>query len=78
VGYAITPDEAYWKSTLRSIKPNWINVSDLKGMASPVADQFNVWMTPMLYILDKNNVIKGKPRSIPELHAKLVELLELD
>ncbi len=78
VSFAIVPDEDYWKSGIQNFKSRWINVSDLKGMASPVARDFNVWMTPMLYILDKDNVIRGKPRSLPEIHAKLVELLPVE
>lgn len=78
IAIAITPDESYWKSVLRKFNSKWVNVSDLQGMESPVATQYNIWMTPLLYVLDKNNKITGRPRSIPEVHARLVELLPLD
>lgn len=78
IAFAVTPDADYWKSTIRKYDAKWLNVSDLKGMASPVARNYNIWMTPILFILDKDNKITGRPRSIPEIHARLVELLPLD
>lgn len=52
---------------------NMIHVSDYKGLASPLIPQFNVWSTPLIYMMDKNNKIIAKPSNEAELYQSLIE-----
>jgi thiol-disulfide isomerase/thioredoxin len=51
---------------------NWINVSDYREFLSEVVDEFNISVTPVMYLLDANGVITDKPTSIPVLYSNLV------
>jgi len=77
--YAIAIDDSsdVWMSEIRKEKYNWVSVSDLKGLLSPVLDQYNVWMTPTMIMLDKNNIIVNKPRGVEDIHATLLQLLKM-
>ncbi|RLD65743.1 MAG: hypothetical protein DRI84_06175 [Bacteroidetes bacterium] len=77
--YAIAIDDSLnmWMGEIRKEKYEWISVSDLKGLLSPVLDEYNVWMTPMMFMLDKNNIIVNKPRGVEDIHATLLQLLKM-
>ena len=77
--YAIAIDDSasIWKKEIVDEHYNWISVSDLKGLNSPVLDTYNVWMTPMMYMLDKNNIIVNKPRGMEDIHATILQLLKM-
>jgi thiol-disulfide isomerase/thioredoxin len=51
---------------------NWVNVSDYREFLSEVVDQFNISVTPMMFLLDEQGVITDKPSSIPVLYSNLV------
>ncbi|MFO7723323.1 MAG: redoxin domain-containing protein [Bacteroidales bacterium] len=51
---------------------NWITVSDYKEFLSEVVDQFNVTVTPVMYLLDADGIITDKPTTIPVLYSNLV------
>lgn len=50
----------------------FINVSDYKEYLSPVIDQFNINLTPIMYLLDEEGIITDKPTTIAALYANLV------
>ena len=77
--YAIAIDDsaAVWKEEIRKEGYNWISVSDLKGLESPVLDKYNVWMTPTMFIMDEKNIIMNKPRGVEDIHATLLQLLKM-
>jgi peroxiredoxin len=74
-GISIDNDRNLWTSTIRELNLNWINLSDLKGMNSPIIDTYNITNTPSIIILNKDNIIMTKPKNIDDIHATLVELL---
>lgn len=74
VAIALTDDEIEWKKNIHKYKMNCTNLSDLKGMLSEIVTTYNVWMTPSLFLLNSENQIIGKPRSVNEIHSKLVEI----
>jgi thiol-disulfide isomerase/thioredoxin len=51
---------------------SWINVSDYQGFVSDIVEEFNISVTPVIFLLDKDGRITDKPKSIPELYANLV------
>jgi len=77
--YAIAIDDSLnlWLGEIRKEKYPWVSVSDLKGLTSPVLDKYNVWMTPTMFMLDKNNIIVNKPRGVEDIHATLLQLLKM-
>jgi peroxiredoxin len=75
IGIALDDDAALWKNHIRKDSLPWISVSDLKGMVSPVVDSYNIWMTPTIFILDKNNVIMKKPKGTTDIHTTLIQLI---
>jgi peroxiredoxin len=49
----------------------WINIAQLKGWDSPVAEAYDVSATPSFFLLDKDKKIIAKPRSIEKLEEIL-------
>ena len=49
----------------------WLNICDLKGWGSPIAKDYNVFATPMMFLLDENLKIVAKPLDVRELEKLL-------
>ncbi len=75
IGIALDDSRSTWKNTIKSLNLNWISISDLKGMASPIINTYNITSTPTIIILNKDNIIMTKPKNINDIHATLAELL---
>jgi len=74
-GISIDEDRELWTKEINDLKLNWISLSDLKGLNSPIIDTYNITNTPSIIILNKDNIIMTKPKNIDDIHATLVELL---
>ena len=68
---SIDTSRAEWTSFLSEQKVNWINVSDLKGFGGKSADDFNIYATPTMFLLDREKKILAKPISLMELEQSL-------
>jgi peroxiredoxin len=77
--YAIAIDDSMsmWKNEIKKNGYPWVSVSDLKGLSSPIIDKYNVWMTPMMFMLDENNIIMNKPHGMEDIHATILQLLKM-
>ncbi|MCF8298820.1 MAG: redoxin domain-containing protein, partial [Saprospiraceae bacterium] len=75
IAIAVTDNKRVWKKAIKEQNVNWTNLSDLKGAKSELADKYNVWLTPAMFLLDSNNIIISRPKFKSEIYAKLVELL---
>jgi len=77
--YAIAIDDSLdmWKDEINRFHFPWVSVSDLKGLSSPIIDNYNVWMTPMMFMLDEKNIIMNKPRGMEDIHATILQLLKM-
>ncbi len=62
-----------WTTFLNEQKLTWINVSDLKGFNGKPADDFNIYATPTMFLLDRQKRILSKPISLRELEQALRE-----
>lgn len=64
-----------WEQTIKSEKMKWVNVSDLKGLSSPIAARYNLNNNfPILYLLDKEGKIVGKSPVTEEILASLKKI----
>lgn len=75
IGFAIDEGFDLWKKDIAKNNLEWTSLTDGKGLSSPVVEAYNIWMTPTIYILSKDNVIMKKPRSTDEVHATLLQLI---
>jgi len=73
VAVAIDTSKAAWATTVATEGMNWINLSDLKGFDVEVADLYNIYATPTMFLLDSQKTILAKPISYRELEAVLRE-----
>ena len=63
-----------WEEVIRMEKFDWINYSELKGWDGSIAKKYGLWATPVFYLLDSNNKIILKPRTLEQLRRKLSQL----
>jgi thiol-disulfide isomerase/thioredoxin len=71
VAVSIDTSRTEWNKFLKEEKLSWINVSDLKGFGGKPADDFNIYATPTMFLLDKGKTILSKPISLMELEQSL-------
>lgn len=62
-----------WTSFLKEQKLNWLNGSELKGFNSVSSDEYNIFATPTMFLLDRDKKILAKPISYKELEQALLE-----
>ncbi|MFC2100387.1 thioredoxin-like domain-containing protein [Bacteroidota bacterium] len=62
-----------WLSFIKSFTGNWVHCSDLKGWNSKAADDYSIYATPTMFLLDINKKILAKPVTYNELYAALRE-----
>jgi peroxiredoxin len=60
-----------WSNFIKEQKLSWINVSDLKGFNGKPADDYNIYATPTMFLLDREKKILAKPISMMELEQAL-------
>jgi len=68
---SIDTSRTAWTTFLRDQKLDWINVSDLKGFNGKPADDYNIYATPTMFLLDREKMILAKPISLMELEQTL-------
>ena len=62
-----------WTTFIREQKLNWFNGSELKGFNSISADEYNIFATPTMFLLDSEKKILAKPISYRELEQNFRE-----
>jgi len=68
---SIDTSRTAWTGFLKEQKLSWINVTDLKGFNGKPADDFNIYATPTMFLLDREKKILSKPISLRELEQTL-------
>jgi len=63
-----------WKAEIKKGGFNWINCSDLNGWNSKAADDYNIYATPSMVLLDKEKNIIEKPITKNELKKAIKAL----
>jgi peroxiredoxin len=74
-GVSIDKEKEHWLKAVKEDNINWLQVSDLKGMESVVADVYQINFIPYTFLLDPQGKIIGKNLSTHELDQKLAKLL---
>ncbi|MCX6245097.1 MAG: redoxin domain-containing protein [Bacteroidetes bacterium] len=70
---SIDTSRTEWATFLREQKLSWLNGSELKGFNSVSADEYNIFATPTMFLLDREKKILAKPISYRELEQALRE-----
>ncbi|MDD4603368.1 MAG: redoxin domain-containing protein [Bacteroidales bacterium] len=70
---SIDTSRAAWTGFLKENRLNWINGSDLKGFGGKAVDDYNIYATPTMFLLDKQKKILAKPITMRELEQVLRE-----
>jgi peroxiredoxin len=70
---SIDTSRTEWTQFIKEEKLDWINVSELKGFNSKAADDYNIFATPTMFLLDSEKKIVAKPISWRELDQALRE-----
>lgn len=71
VAVSIDTNRADWTGFIGEHRLNWINVSELKGFSGKSCDDYNIYATPTLFLLDRDKRIVAKPVSFYELEQAL-------
>jgi len=64
-----------WEEVIREGAYTWINCSDLKGWNGKTEQDYNIYATPTMFLLDRQRKILAKPVAFREL---MVEIRNLD
>jgi peroxiredoxin len=75
VGVSLDEDLNKWKEAIAKDKITWVQVSNLKKWADPIAKLYNVEQIPTTFVLDSKGTIVAKDLRGEELKAKVNELL---
>jgi peroxiredoxin len=71
IAVSIDTSRTAWTGFLKENKLNWINGSELKGYAAKSCDDYNIYATPTLFLLDREKKIISKPVSLRETEQAL-------
>ncbi|MCD4680851.1 MAG: redoxin domain-containing protein [Bacteroidales bacterium] len=71
---SIDSDRAAWLNELSQHHFKWINASEVKGWNSNIANDYNIYATPTMFLLDKNREIIAKPLTVRELTEDLKKI----
>jgi len=64
---SVDTDKSAWVNGIKTHATIWPNASDLQGWRSPVAKDFRVTSTPVMFLVNKNREIVAKPKNTQEL-----------
>jgi len=70
---SLDTNKTAWTTFIRNEKLNWLNACELKGFNSKSADEYNIYATPTMFLLDREKKILSKPISYRELEQALRE-----
>jgi peroxiredoxin len=68
---SIDTSRTAWTTFLKEQKMNWINVSELKGYSGKATDDYNIYATPTIFLLDNEKKIIAKPITLMDLEQAL-------
>jgi len=71
VAVSLDTNRASWMAFVKKEKLNWLNVSELKGYSGKAEDEYNIYATPTMYLIDRGKKIIAKPITWRELEQAL-------
>ena len=75
VAVSVETDKKAWMEAIVKNNMTWVNVSDFKGMASPVIENYNAYSTPTFFLLNADKTILAHPQSPKEMKESLDKAL---
>ena len=64
---SLDSDRKEWINFIKNNCTDWLNVSDLKGWDGQAAENYFIYATPTMFLIDRNKKIIGKPISIQDM-----------
>lgn len=64
---SIDTSKSDWLNFVKTNNLDWINVSDLKGWGGKAVQDYYIYATPTMFLVDKNLKLIGMPKSVEEL-----------
>ncbi|MFO8129519.1 MAG: TlpA disulfide reductase family protein [Bacteroidales bacterium] len=74
VSVSVDTSGSSYTRTISELGIPWFTHADLKGWNTQPALDYNIYATPMMFLLDKKRKIVDKPANVYELKKKLTEL----
>ena len=71
VAVSLDTNRTSWMAFVKKEKLNWLNVSELKGYSGKAEDEYNIYATPTMYLIDRGKKIIAKPITWRELEQAL-------
>ncbi len=71
---SIDKERSAWQNAITKGQYGWINYSELNGWDGRAAKEYGVWLTPRMYLLDREKRIIAKPASVKELKESIAPL----
>lgn len=71
VAISLDTDKDEWKKFTKENCPNLTNISDLKGWDGKAATDYYIYATPTMFLIDGENKIIAKPKSVEDLRSFL-------
>ncbi|RUT72812.1 peroxiredoxin family protein [Ancylomarina longa] len=65
----------FWEQTVSFNNYSWINACDTDGLNGTIARQFNIYVTPSMFLIDSNMKLVAMPQTFFQLEQKLNEIL---
>ncbi|MHC1738327.1 MAG: TlpA family protein disulfide reductase [Ignavibacteriaceae bacterium] len=73
VAISLDTDKDAWNKFAKENCANLINLSDLKGWDGKAAADYFIYATPTMFLLDRENKIIAKPKSVEDLRRFLTD-----
>jgi len=71
VSVVIGPNDKTLRDLIDAEKLNWIHIADSRGWEAPWVNDYVVFATPTMFLINKDKTIVGKPINIEELQGMM-------
>lgn len=71
ISFVLSTDRNKLEEIIAREQLSWIHLNDGLGWNSPVAQEYMVYGTPTLFLIDEQNYILSKPASVAEAEARI-------
>ncbi len=78
IAFSLDTNKTQWTDFVKHHNFSFYNISDLKSWDSKLSDDYCIYATPTMFVLDNKRKILAKPITVPELLESLQRLKILD
>jgi thiol-disulfide isomerase/thioredoxin len=76
ISVSVDTDEAEWRKAVNEKEMDWINIAELKGWDGEIVNDYFIYATPTILVLDQYLEILAKPTGVRDLEAFLMSGLK--